>query len=492
MAFGLMSCDKYLDTTPDNRTVLDSDEKVKELLASAYPETTYGLFCYSMSDNISDMGDGNEMFRNNEQGYFWEEFTDTDQDSPTMYWESAYKAIAHANQALDFIESKKNGEEIPAEYLPYYGEALLVRAYNHFMLVNLWGKHYDPATAATDLGIPYVTEMEDVVFKDYKRETVAKVYELIENDLKEGIQFIQDNAYDVPKYHFNIAAANAFASRFYMFKGEFGKVADYATTALGGNASAKLRDLTGKYNLMDLNERAAEYSKATEPANLMLTSNITYNFNFFQGLLRYRLTYDLYKSVFDKIFVKESSNHTWAQSLVTVSGDGHVIWKWGYFFKKMDVNADIGLYYGMTPKIVAEEALFNRIEANVMLEHYTEVEQDLNLYFENRLVPFTDENKVTEAKIMEHFNNDSKADSPLNPWYELDEKQRAYLNCVIHTRRREFVYTGLRWFDIRRFNIKVIHEVEDGEKVVLETDDARKVLQIPTMAQQYGLEANNR
>lgn len=71
VTFGLMSCDKYLDTTPDNRTVLDSDEKVKELLTSAYPEMTYGLFCYSMSDNVADRGEGNEVFRNNEQGYFW-------------------------------------------------------------------------------------------------------------------------------------------------------------------------------------------------------------------------------------------------------------------------------------------------------------------------------------------------------------------------------------------------------------------------------------
>ncbi|XLL74012.1 RagB/SusD family nutrient uptake outer membrane protein, partial [Myroides odoratimimus] len=36
-------------------------------------------------------------------------------------------------------------------------EALLARAYNHFMLVNLWAKHYNPATAESDLGIPYVT-----------------------------------------------------------------------------------------------------------------------------------------------------------------------------------------------------------------------------------------------------------------------------------------------------------------------------------------------
>ncbi|WP_321308859.1 RagB/SusD family nutrient uptake outer membrane protein [Marinifilum fragile] len=491
VAFGLMSCDEYLDTTPDNRTVLDSDEKVKELLTSAYPEMTYGLFCYSMSDNVADRGEGNEVFRNNEQGYFWEEFTETLQDSPSGYWESCYNAIAHTNQALEFIEDTKVEGDIPFEYLPYYGEALLVRAYCHFMLVNLWGQHYNPATADTDLGVPYVTEVEDVVFKNYRRETVAKVYELVEKDLLEGLKHIEDNAYDVPKYHFNVAAANTFASRFYQYKGEWQKVKDYATAALGAHPSAKLRDLAGKYNLMGINEQAAEYSKATEPANLMLTSNITYNFSLFQGLLRYGLSHDIFSKVFDDVFVQGASSNAWTQSAVTVSNN-LVVWKWGYFFKRMDVNADIGLYYAMTPKIVAEEALFNRIEANIMLKKYTEAEDDLNLYFEKRLAPFTDENKVTEEKITERFSKDSHAASDLDPWYDLDEKTRTYLNCAIHTRRREFAYNGLRWFDIRRFNIKVIHEVNESTPVVLEAKDARKVLQIPAMAQQYGLEANNR
>lgn len=492
LTLGLMSCDNYLDTTPDNRTVLDSGEKVKELLTSAYPETSYGMFCYSMSDNISDKGEGNEIMRNNEQGYYWEEFTDTDQDSPTMYWESCYKAIAHANQALEFIDGNKVGDVIPDEYLPYYGEALFIRAYCHFMLVNIWGKTYDPVTAVTDLGVPYVTEVEDVVFKNYKRETVAKVYEMVEKDLVEGIKYIQDDAYDVPKYHFNLAAANTFASRFYQYKGEWKKVAEYATAALGTNSSAKLRDMSGKYSSMGLNEMRAEYSKATEPANLMLTSNISYNFHYFQAILRYAVTDEINTKIFKNIFVQGSSSNSWAQSSASFGGDDFVIMKWGYFFKRMDVNADIGYYYTMTPKIVAEEALFNRIEANIMMKNYTEAEQDLNLYFEKRLKPFTDENMVTEAKILTRFADNSYADSPLNPWYELDAKTRAYLNCLIHTRRREFVYNGLRWFDIRRFNLKVVHKVADSTPIILEAKDPRKVLQIPSSALQYGLEANNR
>jgi len=158
----------------------------------------------------------------------------------------------------------------------------------------------------------------------------------------------------------------------------------------------------------------------------------------------------------------------------------------------MDINADIGWYYTMTPKFVAEEVLFNRIEANIMLKKYAEAEQELDIYFEKRMTNYTDENKVSETKILDFYTDNSNADSPLNPWYELDDKSRAYMNCVIDTRRREFIYNGLRWFDVRRFKMKVVHNVLEGTPIILAEDDARKVLQIPVSAQQYGLEPNIR
>ena len=36
LLFSLTSCEKFLDEMPDNRTELDSPEKVKQMLVSAY------------------------------------------------------------------------------------------------------------------------------------------------------------------------------------------------------------------------------------------------------------------------------------------------------------------------------------------------------------------------------------------------------------------------------------------------------------------------
>ena len=199
-----------MGTEPDDRTVIDSPDKVKELLVSAYPQAHYMLFAEFMSDNTQDKGAWLYSIypRRQEEAYYWEVVSEETQDTPDFYWYGCYKAIAAANHALYAIEQMPN----PEDYEAYKGEALVARAYAHFMLVNFWAEHYDPATAETALGVPYVTEPEREALVIYERETVADVYKKIEDDLQAGLPLIRDNAYDVAKYHFNRAAAHAFFS----------------------------------------------------------------------------------------------------------------------------------------------------------------------------------------------------------------------------------------------------------------------------------------
>src|SRR5690349_14430177 len=214
-------CKKYLDKEPDNRTTITTPEQISQLLTSAYPHGNYIMFCEAMSDNAEDKGSGSSgidfVDRINSQSYRFQvvESSPDDLDSPDFYWYSCYKAIAAANQALEIIDNSPNKANLTAQR----GEALLARAYAHWMLVTLFAKAYDPATAASDPGIPYVTVPEKTVFAQYDRKTVAYVYEMVEKDLKEGYPLIDDKIYgEAPKFHFNRRAAAAFAARFYMFK----------------------------------------------------------------------------------------------------------------------------------------------------------------------------------------------------------------------------------------------------------------------------------
>lgn len=80
------------------------------------------------------------------------------------------------------------------------GEALICRAYNHFVLATTFCKAYG-TNADKDLGIPYIKEPETSVNPQYSRGTVAEVYQNIAADLEEGLPLIDDNIYSRVKYH---------------------------------------------------------------------------------------------------------------------------------------------------------------------------------------------------------------------------------------------------------------------------------------------------
>ena len=55
-AMGLVSCNKWLDKNPDDRTTLDNVETINELLTSGYPMRSNILMYEVRSDNAADKG----------------------------------------------------------------------------------------------------------------------------------------------------------------------------------------------------------------------------------------------------------------------------------------------------------------------------------------------------------------------------------------------------------------------------------------------------
>ena len=153
-------------------------------------------------------------------------------------------------------------------------EALMIRAYNHFILVNIFCHAYKDATLSKqDVGIHYMTSTESTVRPQYERGTVAEVYENIEKDLVDALETygVDDSYYSVPKYHFNKNAAYAFAARFYLFTRQYDKVVRYADLVLGSTPASLMWDAkTAKEYGNAENERNAWFD-AKSPANLMIS-----------------------------------------------------------------------------------------------------------------------------------------------------------------------------------------------------------------------------
>lgn len=471
LAFASNGCKKFLEKPPDSRAELKSPEQVSQLLGTAYPQANYMAFAEASSDNVADKGAGTQENVNSDP-YEFRDVRDDQQDSPEFFWNACYAAIAVANQAIEACESAPNSQDYTAQR----GEALLARAYAHFMLVTIFAETYDPATAASKPGIPYVTEPEKVVIKQYDRKTVAYVYEMIERDLVEGIPLIDDTKYTVPAYHFTKAAANAFATRFYLFKRDWAKTVAFASQVFStGNIANALRPWNTVYRPLTYLEIFARYAKATEPANLLLVETPS-RYGRYYYTYRYALNFPKQAEILNR----NVTGGTWSftSQVYTVGTDNYLIPKVNEFFVTSSVNASIGVAYVTVPLFTTEEVLFNRAEAYAQQNNTTAAIADLNTYAATRINNYNvTTHNITPTKIQ--------------TYYSTANLQTGVIRTILDFKRAEYVQEGMRWFDILRYRIPVTH-TSTGGPVTLTADDPRRLFQLPESSSLSGLQPNPR
>ncbi|MBS9766562.1 MAG: RagB/SusD family nutrient uptake outer membrane protein [Flavobacteriaceae bacterium] len=492
----LTSCSDYLDVNPDSSLNVDinSEEKIAELLTGAYPKASYFPFLEARTDNVQERKNGIHS-RLNEAMFFWEDYDYEDLDTPLNYWNACYQGIAQANKALELLASYPKTARVKA----LYGEAFLLRAYLHFMLVNIWSEPYGTASANASLGIPYVTKPEKNALVNYDRGTVAEVYEKIEKDLKLGITLVNDKFYKKPKFHFNKKSAYAFASRFYSMKGEWNLVIEYANYVLGSNPKKTLRKWNNYFGIKsDLSERNLYkvYTDTEEPANLLLaTTESRWKRNIITD--KYGLTYNSLINIYRK------------QSIDGCGANGKNLNFWGYGtylfvkspnyitngfymskFDELSLNNSISLkprgLYVTNVLFSTDEVLLNRMEAYAMLQNYDQSISDLKDYMKGK---FNVELPCGNSSYTSTSNENYKI---FTPFYGLTVKQLALIKIITDFRQKEFLHEGLRWFDIRRFYMPVNRKAKYRNYQPLRKDDPRKLLQIPVEAIERGMTPNPR
>jgi hypothetical protein len=474
---GLSGCDHFLEENPDNRVELNNPEKAAQLLTNAYSSAAY-TFTEWMSDDVSYTF-GTTKLPEHEEAFSWSDFTGIDQDTPSQFWTSTYEAIAHANEVLAVIDDME-GDEPRKDAVK--AEALLTRAYGHFMLVNLFAKHYDPETAGTDLGVPYVEEPETVFIKKYTRNTVQEVYDKIEDDLREGIDLADPSFYaNSGKYHFTPNAALAFASRFYLFKGDVERCIKYSSQLLGADPDLYVKNipvlLKEKINTEDY---IRLYHSPDDDSNLLLIRQIS---NFHLPNLGHWPSQRQYSNLYGTNpydLVDERQDPAW------VAGEnGLAATKFEFLFERSSLTSNVGLNYTIFLGFRGEEVLLNRAECYIYQNNVTAALTDLLTLARKRYRPDQglDLANVAPAGLMQG----------LRVYYNSSNDALNAFRYLLEERQKEFMHEGLRWFDIKRFQIPVTHILQNGTPITLEGDDDRKVLQIPQAAIDVGgLEPNPR
>ena len=490
-ALWLTGCDKYLDIEPDNRTNIDTPQKVKELLVSGYPEVGVMPLFEHRTDNVQDNGprysSGSPFIQRN---YFWQGVDENVNESTANLWQACYQAIAVANLALQSIEEMGT----PQELLPYKGEALMVRAYNHFVLANAFCQAYSPSTAANHLGIHYMTELESEVDAKYERGTLAETYAAIEKDVLAGLPLIDDAAYDIPAYHFNTRAANAFASKFFLYSEKWPEAVKYATAALGDNPALLMYD----YNAItaevgsDLASWPVRFAAYDNPSNFLITPIYSAFLNDIYLAPRYGHA--------DPIASGQtiSSPGPWGGMLPVFApqllGDSQNQYLVKYYpmIEWVDRIAGTGYYHTIYIPFNGDETLLYRAEAETMMGDYGAAAADLAIWYKAfgaPNVPYTVD-KITQFYLT-RVNGNSPMTKPLNPKFAIEEgTQTLMLHAVLHARRIETLENGQRWEDIKRYGIEITHNVVNGEPITLTVDDPRRAIPIPSLNASAGVEQN--
>jgi len=510
-SFFMSSCDDFLNKEPDNRAVISTPDQITNLLVNAYSDQNYAVLGELSGDNFVDNNapdaNGNRfnlasLERMDDEIYaFQDVITSDQQDSPSEVWRGCYHAIAVANQALKAIntlEIQGRADEVKAQK----GEALISRAYHHFILVNFFSQAYKNDTLSQlDDGIPYVTTPETKVVVHYDRSNVAAVYKMIQTDIEAGINLIapDDKVYTIPKYHFNYRAVHAFAARFYLFKRNYVKVIEHANLVLGTNPAYYLRNWNADYPTYEA--FAGGWISSTSPNNFMLTPTYTL-FNRLFGT-RYSCNGVAAKSTI------YGSGPTWSNYSFPPCLSGRLYIRgsqdYGLFFPKCgevfeytDKIAGIGYPHIIRAEFTGEETLLCRAEALVFLNRLPEALADLKTFDDSRKMSGKAQSDLTDAVIKSFYKSSNPLFSKtlnsqfMSPNFIVTDAQKPYIDCVLHFRRLETIFDGMRFFDIKRFGIEITHKIGKDRVENLTWNDPRRAIQIPNEVISAGMTPNFR
>ncbi len=458
-------CNDYLDVAPDERLDVNTLDKVEATIVGAYQNDRSYRFTDFCTDNVTLAENVNDNEPILEDLYSWSrDFRNqTHQDSPSSYWQASYGSIANINLALESLEKLNIKTEMSAKADALRGEALIMRSYCHFMLVNLFSKHYDNNTAKSDLGIPYVTLLEKELKTNYERGTVDDVYNKAEKDLLDGIALLEKNTKEVNKnkYRFTFPSVYLYASRFYNFRNrnneDIDKTLLYANKAIEAFGGIEVMRPWAEYQTDDNGPIDIEQQEIG-----MVQSSATWT--------TYSWTYQMTSDVNNDELKRNPFKKSDERLAINYKRSGNVFTPAFYFVYVPGASG-----YSATDIFPLAEAVLNIAEASIRKGDFEKAKEMLS---------------VIGGNVYDSYDPADLTSDNLKTFYKLDDVKLAWTSYLLFERRNMFLMRGFRWFDIKRYGLDVEHKLEDGTTIQLSKIAPNKDFQIPNYAISAGMEAN--
>lgn len=325
-------------------------------------------------------------------------------------WNNFYAQIYISNVVLDKIEEASGTNEDLRKMTK--GEALAQRAYAYFMLVNIYGKHYNSATSLTDLGVPLYLDSD--INKLKGRATVEEVYNQIESDLLEALPLLPETQ-EFP-YHPSQGAVHGLLAKLYLYKGAWEESLYHVEEALSINSF--LYD----YNDYDFIPGAPKFA----------------------GLLGFpRQTFEHKETLWTK-----KADHPFVYGVAVYMSDEHLsLYEPGdrrLYFTNIDAYFFGPNQHG--PVIFSKE---NYYKAGVHTPELYLIRAECNSRLNQPELAIADLNTLRGKR----FNSDAFV-----PYEDVMTGEQT-LDLVLKERRVELFLEPWRWFDLKRLNLEPNRQV---------------------------------
>lgn len=424
---GLSSCSKdWLEAKPDKSLVVPNTVGDLQLLL----DNNYQVFNIVQASGLGEISAGDFYISQaswltissaqERSAYIWERTADFYKGEQSLDWERAYARILNANLVFKGLHELKQGADHEA-WNNVKGSALFFRAFDFFNLAQEYCKVYDAGNAPMELGLPLRLDYDINI--SVQRSNLQDTYNQIIKDLKEAVPLlVKDPLY---KTRPSRQAVYALLARTYLSMERYTEAGLYADSAL--QIQSQLMDysklpINGTYLIARFNPEVIFHSTFTY--GIFNTSRLLVE----PALLNAYAASDLRKRVF---FTAVNNGMTYRGSY---SGDKN--------------------FFG---GLATDELYLIRAEYFARLGKLDAALKDLNGLLKTRW-----EGSYIPIEL---------------------HNQEAVLRQVLAERRKELVFRGLRWSDLRRLNKDYRFSVNlsrtiNGQTYLLMPGDKRYVLPI--------------
>lgn len=421
------SCgEKWLEAKPDKSLNVATNIMDYQLLID-----NSNFFNVNQSSGLGEMGAGDffissiawqSLYNAQERSaYIWASTESFYSGEQSVDWIYGYQRILNANLILEGIEKVKRETEQQTDWNNLKGGALFFRAFDFFNLAQIYCVAYNITSASTDLGIPIRLQYD--VNVNVKRGTLQQTYDRVIDDLLLAANLLSAK----PKYKTRPSkeAAYALLARVYLAMENYQKAGYYADLAL------EIQSVLLDYKTLN-NKSSFPFSRFN--AEVIFQSVFSYGiFN----ASRLTVEPELYDAYLDGDCRKE---------LFFTENAGRMTFKGSY-------NGDKNLFGGLA----TDELYLIRAEARARNGDLELALLDLNQLRRNRW-------KGSYQDLISNSPN-------------------VVLNQILRERRKELVFRGIRWTDLRRLNkdsrfLVTLTRVLNGVTYRLEPNDKKYVFPI--------------